>query len=188
MLNLFLSLAREALIDPRGAARTVLGLGIPQAALWPAFALMVVLAVLVSALDFQALPPGAEALSPFIYAAASGFIGAASVYAVWQVGRWLGGTGRFDEALLLTVFLQALLLAAEVAEFAVSLVMPPLGGFLSIALILLAFWLNVNFIATLHGFASLWRALGVLVISSLALAAALIVIFAVFGISLGVPA
>ena len=89
---------------------------------------------------------------------------------------------NLDEALLLTVFLQAILFTGQLIELGLLILLPPIAGLFSVALIVVAFWLNINFIATLHGFSSLWRAFGVLVIATVAVALVLVFLMTLTGI------
>ena len=171
MLAVFIPVVKQSLREPREAAATLLSMGVPKQVLWPSFALLVVLSVI---LIFVSGPPvgadGQTVVSPFGLAIASAVAGAASVFLVWKIGELMGGKGGFDETLLLTVFLQGLIFTGQVIEFAIFLVIPPLADIYYVALIIFMFWLNLNFIAELHGFASLWRAFGVLVFASIGVA------------------
>lgn len=185
MLNAIVPVAAQALREPREAAQTLMAMGVPRAALWPAFGLMVVLSVLIMFAGGAPVgPAGGEPMSPFGFAVVSAAVSAASVVAIWKIGRMLGGTGRFEETLLLTVFLQGIILAGQVVELFLLFLLPPLAGIFSLLLIVFAFWLNINFIAALHGFRSLWKAFGVLVLASLAMAFVLMFAAALVGVRL----
>lgn len=192
MLQLFVPLARQAMTEPREAASTLLSMGVPKEAYWPAFFVLVALSVLVTEV-LGMLSPGPEPIispGPLAMAGLTAVISAVSIWAIWKVGRAAGGTGSFDEALLLTVFLQAMIFAGQVIELGLLILLPPLAGLFSVALIVFAFWLNINFIATLHGFSSLWRAFGVLVIATIGVALVLVFLMTLIGIGpemTGVP-
>lgn len=68
------------------------------------------------------------------------------------VGRLFGGTGSFEDALLLTVWIEILLLLVQVVQLGVALVLPGMAGMLGIVAIVLFLWLTVQFTKTLHGF------------------------------------
>lgn len=183
MLNTFLPIAVQAVREPREAASTLMSMGVPTAALWPAFGALVCLSVILSFLSGGLEPAaGQAALGPLVLAVTSSVAGAASVFLVWKIGAAMGGTGRFEEALLLTVFLQGMIFAGQLIEFMLYLVVPTLSGIFSIAIILLTFWINLNFIAALHGFASLWRSFGVLLFASLGVALILIFVMSLLGV------
>ena len=183
MLSTFFPVATQALREPREAASTLMSMGVPKDALWPAFGALVSLSVILSFLSGGLNPPpGQVTLGPLMLAGTSAIAGAASIFLVWRIGVALDGKGRFEEALLLTVFLQGLILVGQLIEFVLFLFMPPLAGLFSIAVIVLTFWINLNFIAALHGFASLWRAFGVLVFASLGVALILIFLMSLAGV------
>ncbi|MEM9969980.1 MAG: YIP1 family protein [Pseudomonadota bacterium] len=183
MLQPFIPIARQALSDPREAATTLMSMGVPRDALWPAFGLFVVLsAFLGSASQLISPAPQGLAMSPVLFAIVSGLAGAVSVFAIWRIGRAMEGTGSFQETLLLMVFLQGILFAGQLLELFLLLALPPLSGFFSIALVVFAFWLNINFVAALHGFTSLWRAFGCLLLASAGVALALIFLLTLFGV------
>jgi hypothetical protein len=183
MLGMFLPVVKQSFGAPREAASTLLSMGVPKPILWPAFVLLVLLSVM---LIFASGPPtgpnGEDLVSPFGLTISSGVAGAASVFLVWKIGVLLGGKGGFDETLLLTVFLQGMIFFGQLIEFAIILAIPPLADIYYIALILFMFWLNLNFIAVLHGFGSLWRAFGVLVLASIGVAFVLIFAMSLAGI------
>lgn len=184
-IETLLPLARQALSQPREAATTLLSMGVPRVALWPAFFLLVSLSILMIYVGSGLNPvgvDGAPAPSPLIMAIITAVVSAASVVAVWKVGQTLGGSGTFHEALLLTIFLQAILLAAQLVELFLALLVPPVAALFSVALIVLAVWINVNFIAALHGFASLWKSFGVLILASIGVALVLIFLMTLAGI------
>ncbi|MFC3166505.1 MULTISPECIES: Yip1 family protein [Paracoccus] len=70
------------------------------------------------------------------------------------VGRAFGGRGRFEDALLLTVWIEVLLLLVQAIQIVLSLVMPAVAGLLGIAAMALFLWLTVQFTKALHGFSS----------------------------------
>ncbi len=181
----FLPVARQAINEPREAASTLMSMGVPREALWPAFFLFVVLSALLGSAT-EMLRPTVQGipLTPFPFAFISGVAGAASVFAIWKVGQAMEGTGSFEETLLLMVFLQGILFIGQLIEFVLFIVAPPLSSLFSIALIVFAFWLNLNFIAALHGFTSLLRAFGCLIMASAGVALVLIVLLTVFGLPL----
>lgn len=185
MLKTFVPVAAQALREPREAASTLMSMGVPAVALWPAFGALVCLSVILSFLSagIEQVPDQAS-LSPLVLAFSSAVAGAASVFFVWKIGTAMGGTGKFEEALLLTVFLQGLIFAGQLVEFALYFFMPALSGLFSIAIIILTFWINLNFIAALHGFASLWKSFGVLLLASLGVAVILVFLMSLLGVQL----
>ena len=185
MLKTFVPVAAQAIREPREAASTLMSMGIPSAALWPAFGALVCLSVILSFLSggFEQVPDQVT-LSPLVLGFSSAVAGAASVFLVWKIGSAMDGTGKFEEALLLTVFLQGLIFAGQIVEFLLFFFVPTLSGLFSIGVIILTFWINLNFIAALHGFASLWKSFGVLLLASLGVAMILIFLMSLLGVQL----
>jgi hypothetical protein len=168
-LSTLLQMARFTVQSPREGARMVMKANLPMAARWSALALMAVVSSVLAHLSIRLMPAasqiemGSVMSSPISTAILQGGLMLASVYAIFWVGRWRGGTGSFADALILMVWLQFILLILQVIQIAVQIILPPLTdliGFVSIGLFL---WLISNFIAELHGFRSvLMTFLGVL--------------------------
>ena len=69
-----------------------------------------------------------------------------------------GGTGRFEEALTLVVWLQFIFICVQILQLLAVLVVPPVAGLITLLAVGLFFWLLVNFrghAARLH-LASAW--------------------------------
>ncbi len=185
----FLPIARQAINEPREAASSVLSMGVPREAIWPAFILFVVLSsILFGVLDVLGLSGDASALPPATGAAISAFTSLVLVFGVWKIGQAMEGTGTFDETLLVFTFLQGIVLLANVIVFAAFIIATPIAWSLMVGVGFFAFWLSVNFVAALHGFASLWRGLGCLLMAYAGLAVIMYFVLALFGISItGTP-
>ena len=76
------------------------------------------------------------------------------VVAVQTIGRRAGGSGTFPDALLLLAWLQFVMIAVQIAQLVVLLVVPPLFGLVTMASLAIFMWLLVNFTMALHGFTS----------------------------------
>jgi hypothetical protein len=154
-------LARDTAVDPRKGASTVLSFAPPRQALWLMFLLVAVSSIIlveIVALIVGATSEGAGmANSPIALGLAQTGLMLAMVYTAYFVGKFFGGTGAFEESLLLMIWLQFILLCVQVVQIAAILLMPPLVGLITLASLALFFWLAVNFIAELHGFTSLGR-------------------------------
>lgn len=187
MEQALLSIARQAYREPREAADRLLSLGVPRAAIWPAFCAVVVVSVVLGGLsDMIVQPEEAAAISYFMLVAVLGAVFLSFAYSVWKVGVSLEGKGSFEESLLLGAFFQAILLPAQVLQIVLIAVLPGLAQIYSVALLIYGIWINVNFVGALHGFASFGKALGVLVISSFAAAIVLVLAIVVIGRMIGV--
>ena len=186
-LEALLPLARQTLTQPRQAAETLLAMNVPKTALWPGFFLMVILSVLlmyVAQSSDLAIASGGMTPSPFVMMLATCAISLAYVVSLWKIGQAMGGKGSFEDALLLTVFVQAILFAAQIVELLLTLVVPPIGVVFSLVLIFAAVWININFVAALHGFPSLMKAFGVLLLASLGVAILMVFLLSFAGMGM----
>lgn len=154
-------LMRDTLRDPRGSARIVMRLNLPVEARWLGLVLMAVGSALLTHLGMALTMPagdmGSTILLPSPMATAVSQLAVLVLTAVFAtvIGRWAGGQGRFPDALLLVVWLQAVLLAVQVVQMVLLLLLPPLGAILGYAAVALFFWLLTAFVAELHGFRSM---------------------------------
>lgn len=189
-------LVRETLSDPKSAARRLIGLDLPQGALWEALALVVVLSVLAAQISLLMLPAGMAPegagpeemmpgfASPVALGVAQAVVLAGIAAAVHWIGRFLGGTGRFDDALVLVVWLQFLLVCLQVVQAVLGLIAPPLSGLVGIAGIVVFFWLLTQFVMVLHGFGSAPMVFVMIVVSLLGVTFAISVLLALFGVAI----
>lgn len=189
-----LRMARDTVSNPREGAETVLALGLPKQALWLAFALVVVLSMLLGDLLYMLadLPQdgamtGPLGASPLVMGLMQGAFLFLMAHAVTHVGRLFGGTGRFDEALALIVWLQFIFLCVQVLQLAAVLVIPPMAGLITMLAVGLFFWLLVNFIATLHGFTSLGMVFVMTILSGFTILFVLSLILTLLGVTFEGP-
>ena len=165
----FLMAARFTLREPRVAARWVLGMGIPVPARWTALALMAVVSTFLVMLDLRIVGAmddpvvqGAMA-NPIPLAAVQMLMLALSAWLMARVGQIFGGIGRFSDAVMLVVWMQAVLLLVQVVQILAALVSVPLSDAVALVGFAISMWLMTNFVAELHGFSSLGRVfLGIL--------------------------
>jgi hypothetical protein len=157
-----LRMARHTVSNPRDGAAVILKLHLPMRALWLAFGLGIVLSMFLGeAVALLMGPPDQAAMPPemMVSPITMGVIQAAFLFLVAhgiaRIGQLFGGSGDFQGALALIVWLQFIFLVVQVIQLAAMLVVPPVAGLITILAMGLFFWLLVNFIATLHGFSSL---------------------------------
>lgn len=158
---LLADLGRETLAAPRAGTRRLLAMDVPMEARWLGLFLVTVLAVLVTGVSLLLLPPGAEPgflailADPFVGVPAQALSLVVAAAAVAWIGGAFGGRGGFADALLVIVWIEFLMTAAQVAELGVMLVVPPLGAILAFVVLAWFLWVIVNAIAELHGFRNL---------------------------------
>lgn len=169
----------QSVAAPRDAARTLIGLNLSRLVLWQALALVTVVSVLLVAVTQGPMPeiaPDATQpieITPFAYAMILGSSLVLLVFALFYTGQALGGTGSFAGTLTLVIWLEVLAMCVRIAQFALSIFGSGLDLTISLVGMALLFWALLNFIAELHDFESIGKAL-------------LTLVLAVFGISLGV--
>ena len=180
-LSALMGLLRLTLSDPRGAARRVMALPLPLGARWQALALVIVLSMLFG--QAAALMLAGEGVD----ATALGLIQAAAlltlVYAVYIVGRLMGGRGVFEDGLILVAWLQGVMVAVQLAQIVALLILPPLTGLLGFLGFALFLWLLTNFVAELHGFSSLGRVFGMILLTLFGVAIVLAIVLQMLGIT-----
>lgn len=168
-LSTLLSLARFTVQNPRMGAQMVMRADLPMVARWVALALMAVTSALLAHLAFALMPAEARQTmagamsSPLTSAVMQGGLMLAAVFVIHWVGRWRGGTGRFEDALILMIWLQFILLILQVVQIVSQVLLPPASVLVGYASVGVFLWLLSNFVAELHGFKSvLLTFLGVL--------------------------
>lgn len=190
LMNLghLLRLARETISNPREGAATILDLHLSVPALRIAFALVVVLSMLLGELVVLVTPPpleGAMSLSPVTLGLVQAAFLFVIAHAITLIGRWFGGTGSFEGALSLLIWMQFIFLCVQVLQLLAIMILPPIAGLITILALGLFFWLLVNFIATLHGFTSLGMIFVITILSAFGIIFGLSLILTLLGIGFG---
>jgi hypothetical protein len=177
-----LSLARQSLEDPRASVRSLLALGVPLPARTIGLLLMAVASALLMHLGFILLPPTEDPMAQFMMASplraaiVQWLVLAASVLLIFRIGRAWGGRGSLPDTLLVVVWLQVIMLGVQALQLLVFLVAPGLAAIISLAGLVLFFWLATSFIAELHGFASRGAVLAGILVASVGLAMVLVLV------------
>lgn len=181
--------------NPEGAARVLMGMNLPMSVRWMALVLAVSVSALLAWASTQAFPlPEGQA------GGVMGLTGQPLVMAGIQlgaivlasglmagVGRMFGGQGRFEDALLLTVWIEVVLLLVQLVQLLVSLILPGLAGILGILAIAVFLWLTVQFTKALHGFRSGPKVMLGLFATALAVGFVLSFLAAAFGLLPEIP-
>lgn len=146
------ALVRLTLADPAKGGRAVLALDLPMGARWLALLAAVTVGVVLAyaPLAFSGALAGVPA--PLTLVGMQLGVNLLAVAVMTFAGQMAGGRGRFEDALVLVAWLQAMMLLAQVVQFAVMLVLPALSGLMMIAAVGLFFWLLTGFVQALHGF------------------------------------
>ena len=183
-----MELGRMTIARPREAARAILDLGFPRSEYWTLFLLTIALSGALGQLGLILSPmpedgPRPTGLGVAALVGGSILLLAASIHVV---GRWFGGVGRFEQALLLMIWLQLVLVAFQALQTVALFVAPAFAGLIAIAATVLMVWALVNFIAEVHGFQSLGKVFLSMIVTLFALAFALSLVLGAMGVSVGV--
>ncbi|TLP64240.1 hypothetical protein FEE96_10660 [Parasedimentitalea maritima] len=176
------------LTAPGQAAGNILTLKWPRQVLWTGLILAIALNAIVYSFQELVFPLpsdlGLPKLSPLTYFGVMLAIQVVFVFALFVMGRWLGGQGSLEDLLVLVVWLQLLQVALQIIMTLLFLVAPLLAGLLNLAATLFGLYIFANFINEAHRLGSLWRAFGVLLMASIAIALVLSFILGLAGPSL----
>lgn len=160
--EMFKGMVRLTFRNPEEAAHLLLSQGWPMSVRWMALLLAVSVSGVLAFVSAQLFPVPQDAETP-VFALSqqplilAGFQFAAIVIGAWLmagVGRMFGGHGRFEDALLLAVWIEVILLIVQVVQIVLSLILPGAGAIMGIIAIALFLWLTVQFVKALHGFSS----------------------------------
>lgn len=155
--------------EPRVVARELIALNLPQQARVLALAIVIVVSAALGSLAeilfafVTDLDMGAPT-SPVPMALAQAALILYGATAMTVLGRNFGGRGQFRDALLLLIWMEFVLIVAQVVQFLVMVFFPVTSVLATVAMMVLLFWLLVQFTAALHGFENLAKvAFGVIV-------------------------
>lgn len=188
------ALVATTVTNPAEAARQLLSLNLGRETLWLALVLAVVLNALLHVLTNILVPvddPELQLLTNSLvtYVALAGGGLLLSIAAFFYVGRKMGGAGSFEDVMVLMVWMQFLRVLVQVISLIFMLAIPGLFVLLAFAAAILWLYIIVHFIDQAHRFGSPLKALGVLVLSALAIAVVVTVLLSlVGGPMLGIPA
>jgi len=187
-LNGLLQATIRTLKDPRDGARMVLSLDLTRRQRWEALLLTVVLSAFLAKLSVEISGSdgsnvGLFAVSPFMLAVVQLVLMLFAVFTVDLVGRRMGGTGDFDGAITIVVWLQFIMICLQLAQILLLLVSPLLAFLLGIVGLILFFWMFTQFIMELHGFSSAISVLMAVFLSMVAFAVLMSVLIGVLGVT-----
>ncbi|HMS94300.1 MAG TPA: YIP1 family protein [Tabrizicola sp.] len=154
------ALAQLTLQDPRRAARALLGRNVPLSARTMGLLLVAVVSAMLASvqvgLQSEPVPQliAEMTASPFRAAVVQWLILALSVMMIHWLGQSFGGTGTLPDALLVTVWLQVVMLGFQSLQLLAGLVSPALAALVGLTSLGVFLWLLTSFVAELHGFRS----------------------------------
>lgn len=185
-----ISRAWESVTAPREVARWLMSIEMPRVSRWEALLLIVVISVILAQATTWILVPQGEILMGPILAnpLTAGMVQMSllvmMVFGIHWVGRAMGGTGGFGDAILLVAWIQFVMACLQVVQTLAILVIPPFSGLIAVFGFGLFFWLLTNFIAELHGFRSLGQVFVMVIVTMLGFIFGLSLILAVIGVSI----
>ena len=166
-----LSALRYSLQSPRDAIRQVIDSEPPMTARWIALLLVAIASTFLTLLSFSLVP--SDELPPALVRSMGSPLSLAvihlvvlfvSVHLLFRIGRFRNGRGSFADCLTVLIWFQIIMLAVQAVQLALQVLLPPFAPAAYLAGLALFFWLLTNFVAELHGFASLSKTfLGILV-------------------------
>ncbi|APX88732.1 hypothetical protein BV394_02455 [Brevirhabdus pacifica] len=180
-------LAGDTVTDPKGVAHRLMGLGLPRPVLWQAVTLVVVLSVMLAQVTAFLAPMamGMEAMlgGPLVLGVIQIGLTVLMILGTFYIGRGFGGTGTLDDTILLIAWLQVVMILLQVVQTVLLVVLPPLAAVVGVAGLVIFVWIYINFVAALHGFASLGLVFAGAVVSLLGGLFGLSLILTLIGIS-----
>jgi hypothetical protein len=186
-LNVLLQMVLRTIRNAREGAEEVLSLGVPREALWTALTLVVVLSILLAQVTSILITGTASMGGLPIGPAAAGliqlFLMVVMTFAIFWIGRAMGGTGSFEEAILLVTWLQFIMVCLQVVQTVALFFVPPLAGLVGLFGLVLFLWLLTNFVAVLHGFTSLVQVFIMIILSAFGIAFGLSLILTLIGVA-----
>lgn len=203
MVELF-ELLKRSILEPRAAARQVIGMGLGRQTLWMGLVLVALLNAIVYAVTFRLGGAGADLpadLTPEEQAMIGFYTGMAeqpflltglltvalilSVFFLYHVGRWLGGKGAFDDLLAVMTLWQFVGFAISLAVLLVGVVALPVASLLSFFVNIWLLYVLCAMLAEAHGFSTPLAGLGTLVLAVLLMAVLLSVLLVLAGVGSG---
>ncbi len=193
-LSLLIGQAWASITRPRDVAKWVMSFDMPRYARWEALLLVVVLSALFAQLTVMiVLQPGAIVfaqilLNPWLTGIIQMSVLVIAVFAIYWIGRSMGGKGEFGDAILLVAWLQFCMVCLQILQTVFIFVFAPLASLIGMAGFAIFFWLLTNFVAELHRFKSLPHVFVMVIVSLLGLVFGFSMILSLIGVTLpGVP-
>ena len=160
-LTEFLAAAQFTLREPKKAARGLIAMNLPMSVRWLALSLVTVLSTLFLLAEIKLSPFSDDPMmlrmldSPLMLAAMQFLVLVVSAYLIARIGKFFQGVGNFDDALLLVLWMQAVLCLVQLFQILAMLTFAPLADLVGFVGLFATGWLITNFVAELHGFKSL---------------------------------
>ncbi|WP_099824062.1 Yip1 family protein [Oceaniglobus indicus] len=189
-LSVLLPMAAQTFRTPADVARRLMDMNLSRAVLWQALTLVVVISILLAeATNFIMLsavdvPEGVFVIPPLTMGLIQLSLLIAMVFAIFWVGRAMGGTGRFQDGLVAVVWLQFIMVCLQVVQTVSMLILPAIAWLVGIFGLVAFLWLLTHFIATVHGFTSLGKVFAMIIATSFGAAFGLSLLLTLVGVTI----
>ncbi|MDG1739626.1 MAG: Yip1 family protein [Paracoccaceae bacterium] len=181
------NLIKRTLLDPRGAARQIIDLRLPQPVLWNALLLVIIMSVLLT--YGTVILAGQEALiiqmagSPLVFALFMAGQMVLLIFALLWTGKIIGGKGTLEAFAALIAWLQTLWLLAQIIQTVIMVFAPAASAMIGIVSVVYGLWVLIQFIAEAHEFPNWIKGVGVMAMSILGVVAGVSLLLSIIGIS-----
>lgn len=173
---------------PKEAGAQVLALDLPIRGLWLALSLVSVVTSIIFASLMQLAPMGEDQFSdlmrtspahsaPLVFALLQWARAVVSVLVIYYVGRMMGGIGQLRDVLAVMAWLQAVTFVLMVGLVIMGAILPMLSSLVILAMVIWWVWAIVSLLNVAHGFDSMFKAGGVLIVSLLGVTVGMSIFF-----------
>lgn len=166
----------QTIVDPRTVAAELMTLKQPRPILWAALGLAGVLTALQVSVLAIAQPVPNFTAGPLASAVVFTAFLIAMVFTLFYCGKAMGGVGGFGDTIALIAWFQFTMFALQFVQSLAFVLVPPIGGLLSMLGLILTFHILVNFVNMLHGYGNRLKSFGVVILSFFGVAFGLVII------------
>ncbi len=177
-----------AVTQPRRAYQYAYGLELPRLTLWQLLLVLSIARVLALSVmpgNGLAMPVSEETvlvLSPLSYTFVLVTSAVVMVFLIYYVGRALEGTGTFDGALTAVVLIETLSVILVAVQLVLSVISLELAALVALSGAIAIVMCIIVYVDEVHGFDSLWKAMGCLLLGIVGLTIGLSVLLVLIGV------
>ena len=147
-------LLKQTLVTPIEGGQSLMRLNPDMGARWTLLGAAIIVGVLIAYLLPVTMGIEGSLPSPLVMVGIQLGVNLLVIVLMTVVGRVFGGQGTFPDALLLMGWFQVVMVALQVAQLVVAMVLPSLGFLVATLTVGLFFWLLTGLVCALHGFRS----------------------------------
>ena len=153
--------------QPTEAAQSMLAYSASREFFWAVLTLISITSVFMMQFAQRALPPPSEQAltvpfldAPLLLAILMWGTLVLLVFCVHYIGLMFGGTGRFEQSIMVMSWVQFLLIVSQLVQLAIAVVSVTLAAYVGLGIFVYWIWVFATFVAVLHGFKNRWQVLG----------------------------